>query len=107
MRLVRGCPLIPRCDVAGAGASPGRSKPAGRPRFRDDVRSRCDVTFTIFELIEVQLYDFTETGIIFALGIEIDSDGTTLSFESSYGMHGRITAKRVVISFEARPVGSS
>lgn len=66
-----------------------------------------DVTFTIFELIEVRLFDFTEAGIIFGLKIEIDPDGTTLSFESSYGVHGRIKAKRVVISFEPRPIGSS
>lgn len=65
-----------------------------------------DVTFTIFELIEVQLYDFTEAGIIFALGIEIDLDSTTLSFESSYGVHGRIKAKRVAMSFEPRSIGS-
>lgn len=61
-----------------------------------------DVTFTIFDLIEVQLYDFTEAGVIFVLGIEIDPDGTTLSFESSYGVHGRIKAKRMAISFEPR-----
>jgi hypothetical protein len=61
----------------------------------------------IFELIEVQLFDFTEAGIIFALSIEIDPDGTTLSFESSYGVHGRIKAKRIVVSFQPHPTGSS
>ncbi|WP_314952377.1 hypothetical protein [Bradyrhizobium cosmicum] len=66
-----------------------------------------DVTFTIFELIEVQLLDFTEAGIMFGLKIEIDPDGTTLSFESSYGVHGRIKAKRVAISFAPRPASSS
>lgn len=66
-----------------------------------------DVTFTIFELIEVQLFDFTEAGIIMGLGIEIAPDGTTLSFDSSYGVHGRIKAKRIVVSFEPRPIGSS
>ncbi|PIT00955.1 hypothetical protein TSA1_09400 [Bradyrhizobium nitroreducens] len=66
-----------------------------------------DVTFTIFELIEVQLSDFMEAGIMFGLDIEIDPGGTTLSFESSYGVHGRIRAKRVVISFEPRPGRSS
>lgn len=65
------------------------------------------VTFTIFGLIEVQLFEFMEAGIMFGLDIEIDPDGTTLSFESSYGVHGRIKAKRVVISFEPRPAGSS
>lgn len=66
-----------------------------------------DVTFTIFELIDVQLSDFTEAGIMFGLDIEIDPDGMTLSFESSYGVHGRIKAKRVVVSFEPRPAGAS
>lgn len=66
-----------------------------------------EVTFTIFELIEVELFEFTEAGILFALKIEIDPDGITLSLESSYGVHGRIKAKRVVISFEPRPASSS
>jgi len=66
-----------------------------------------DVTFTIFELIEVQLFDFTEAGIMFGLDIEIDPVGTTLSFESSYGVHGRIKAKRIAISFEPGPDRSS
>ncbi|QPF90018.1 hypothetical protein [Bradyrhizobium commune] len=71
------------------------------------LKKHVDVTFTIFELIEVELSDFTEAGIIFALSIEIDSDGTTLSFDSSYGVHGRIKARRVVVSFEPHPTGSS
>jgi len=62
-----------------------------------------EVTFTIFDLIEVELFDFTEAGIMF--GLDIDIGGTTLSFDSSYGVHGRIKAKRVVVSFEPRPVG--
>ncbi|MEY9182868.1 hypothetical protein ABIG06_004450 [Bradyrhizobium sp. USDA 326] len=40
---------------------------------------------------------------MFGLGIEIDPDATTLSFESSYGVHGWIKARRVVVSFEPRP----
>lgn len=66
-----------------------------------------DVTFTIFDLIAVQLFDFTEAGIMFGLDIEIDPDGTTLSFDFSYGVRGRIKAKRVLISFEPRPAASS
>ncbi|TYO64162.1 hypothetical protein FXV83_22560 [Bradyrhizobium hipponense] len=58
------------------------------------------MTFSIFDLIEVQLFEFTEAGIMFGLDVEIDPDGTTLSFDSSYGVHGRIKAKRVVVSFE-------
>lgn len=60
-----------------------------------------DVTFTIFELIEVELFEFMEAGIM----LEIDSDGTTLCFDSSHGMHSRIKAKRIVVSLEPRPVG--
>jgi hypothetical protein len=59
-----------------------------------------DVTFTVFELIEVELFEFMEAAIMFRLDIEIDNDGVTLSFESSYGAHGRIKAKRIVVSFE-------
>src|SRR5262245_27360122 len=61
-----------------------------------------DVTFTIFELIEVELYEFMEAGIMFGLDIEIDIGATTLSFDSSYGVHGRIKAKRIVVSFEPK-----
>jgi len=61
-----------------------------------------DVTFTIFELIEVELFDFTEAGIIFELDIEVDDDGITLRISSSYGVNGRIKAKRVAVSFEPR-----
>lgn len=66
-----------------------------------------DATFSIFELMEVQLFEFTEAGIISGLDIEIDPDGTTLRFDSSYGVRGRIKARRVVVSFESRPIGSS
>jgi hypothetical protein len=61
-----------------------------------------DVTLTIFELPEVELFDFMEAGIMFGLDIEIDNDGITLSFDSSYGVHGRIKAKRIVVSFEPK-----
>lgn len=61
----------------------------------------------IFDLIEVQLFEFMEAGIMFGLDIEIGPDGTTLSFDSSYGVHGRIKAKRIVVSFEPRSTASS
>jgi hypothetical protein len=61
-----------------------------------------DVTLTIFELIEVELFEFKEAGIMDGLDVEVDDDGITLSFDSSYGVHGRIKAKRVVVSFEPR-----
>ncbi|MET4289888.1 hypothetical protein ABIB06_004090 [Bradyrhizobium sp. LB8.2] len=60
-----------------------------------------DVMSSIFELIEVQPFDFTEAGINFVLSIEIDPDDTTLSFESSYGVHGRI--KATASSSHSRP----
>jgi hypothetical protein len=59
-----------------------------------------DVTLTIFDLMEVELFEFMEAGVMFGLDIEIDDGGTTLSFDSSYGVHGRIRAKRVVVSFD-------
>ena len=64
-----------------------------------------DVTLNIVKLIEVQPFEFTEAGIMF--GLAIDPDGTALGFESGYGVHGRIKAKRVVVSFEPRPAGAS
>jgi hypothetical protein len=61
-----------------------------------------EVTLTIFELIEVELFEFMEAGIMHGLDINIDDDGITLSFDSSYGVHGRIKAKRIVVSFEPK-----
>jgi len=55
---------------------------------------------TIFDLIQVELFDFMEAGIMFGLDVEIDSDAVTLGFDSSYGVHGRIKARRIVVSFE-------
>jgi hypothetical protein len=60
------------------------------------------VTLTIFDLIEVELFEFMEAGIMDGLDVQIDHDGITLSFDSSYGVHGRIKAKRVTVSFEPR-----
>jgi hypothetical protein len=59
-----------------------------------------EVSLTIYDLIEVQLFEFMEAGIMFGLEIEIDSSGITLSFDSSYGVHGRIKAQRIAVSFE-------
>jgi hypothetical protein len=60
------------------------------------------VTLIIFDLIEVELFEFMEAGIMDGLDVQIDHDGITLSFDSSYGVHGRIKAKRVAVSFEPR-----
>jgi hypothetical protein len=59
-----------------------------------------DVTLTIFDLIQVELFEFMEAGIIFGLDVEIDNNGITLGFDSSYGVHGRIKARQIVVSFE-------
>jgi hypothetical protein len=61
-----------------------------------------DVTLTMHDLVAVELFDFMEGGIIFSLDIEIDDEGITLDISSSYGVHGRIKAKRVVVSFEPK-----
>jgi hypothetical protein len=65
------------------------------------------VTFVLSGLIEVTLYDFMEAGIMDGLDIDRDAEGTTLSFDASYGVHGRIKAKRVSLSFapEQREAG--
>lgn len=60
------------------------------------------VTLTIFELIEVELFEFMEAGIMDGLDIETDDDGIMLSFDSSYSVHGRIKAKRIVLSLEPK-----
>ena len=60
------------------------------------------VTFTICKLI-----DFTEAGIMFDLDIETDDEGITISFDSSYGVHGWIKAKQIIVSFEPVKVGTN
>lgn len=57
------------------------------------------VTFTLFDLIAAELYEFAEAAIIDGLGVTVDEDGTTLEFGSSYGVHGRVKARRVVVTF--------
>ncbi|MEK9279087.1 MULTISPECIES: hypothetical protein [unclassified Bradyrhizobium] len=55
--------------------------------------------------MEIELFDFMEARIMFGLDVDFDRDRTTLSFDSSYGVHGRIKAKRAAISFKPRPAG--
>lgn len=52
-------------------------------------------------MIEVELYDLMEGAIIDGLDIDHDELGTTLSFSSSYGAHGRLRAERVRVAFVA------
>jgi hypothetical protein len=61
------------------------------------------VTFLLSGLIEVELYDFMEAGIMDGLDIERDAEGTTLRFDASYGVHGRLKAKRVSVTFVPEP----
>lgn len=63
-------------------------------------RNHAAVTFTLSDLIYVELRDFMEAGIMYRLDIERDAEGVTLSFDSSYGVCGRIKAKAVCLSFE-------
>jgi hypothetical protein len=62
------------------------------------------VTLTIFDLALVELFEFMEAGIMGGLDIERDEEGVTLSFDASYGVHGRIKAKRVTVSFKPKTV---
>lgn len=65
------------------------------------------VTLTLFDLVAVELVDFMEGAIMDLLSVEEDENGTTLRFESSYGVNGWIKAKRVVVSFEPAPSSSA
>ena len=58
------------------------------------------ITLTIFDLIEVELFEFAPRAFMDGLTVELDNEGTTLSFDASYGVHGQIKAKRVVVTFE-------
>ena len=62
-------------------------------------RKHAAVTFTLSELIDVELHGFMEASIMFGLDVERDAEGVSLSFDSSYGVSGRIKAKAVRLSF--------
>jgi len=62
-------------------------------------RKHAAVTFTLRGLIEVELHDVMEAGIMYGLDIEREAEGVTLSIGSSYGVYGRIKAKVARISF--------
>jgi hypothetical protein len=65
------------------------------------------VTFTLGELIAVELYDFMEAGIMFGLDIEADAEGVTLRFDASYGVNGQTKAKRASVSFAPEDAAAS
>lgn len=58
------------------------------------------VTFSIFNLLEVELFEFMEAGIMDGLFVHVDEEGTELGWDASYGVHGRLKAKKVTLSFE-------
>jgi hypothetical protein len=60
------------------------------------------VTITIFELLSVELFEFMEAGIIGDLQFQKDDEGITIIFDASYGVHGRIKARRMLVSFEPK-----
>ncbi len=57
------------------------------------------VTFRVIGLAGVQLTEMREAAILSRLDVTIDEAGTTLSFESSYGAYGSITAERIAVDF--------
>ena len=58
------------------------------------------VTLTLHELLRVDLQDFMEAGIMDGLDVTATPNGIKLEFRSSYGVHGEVEAKRVVVTFE-------
>ena len=57
------------------------------------------VTLTMFDLIEVELFEFMPSATMDGLDIEMDEEGIAISFEASYGVNGRIKAKKMHVSF--------
>ena len=62
-------------------------------------RNHAVVTFALSGLVDVELHNIVEAGIMDGLDIERDAEGTTLTFGSSYGVHGCIKAKVISLSF--------
>jgi hypothetical protein len=63
------------------------------------LEKRVVVTFEIDGLVEAELFEFADRGYMDGLEIDRDESGITLRFEAAYGVHGRIKAKRVAITF--------
>lgn len=70
-------------------------------------RNHAAVTFCLSELIDVELHDLMEAGIMYGLDIERDDEGVTLRFDSSYGVYGHIKAKAVRLSFAPTEPGKA
>jgi len=63
------------------------------------VSKRASVTFTLTDLIEVDLREFAEAIILDGLDLDADETGVTLVWKSAYGAWGRIKARKVGVAF--------
>ncbi len=59
-----------------------------------------EVTFTIYDLEEIDLTEIMEAGIMDGLAVEVSETHTKLAWEASYGVQGHLIAKRVSVAFE-------
>jgi hypothetical protein len=65
------------------------------------------VTFTLGEIIAMELYDFNHQNVVFGLGIEKQDDGIELTLDPCYGLSGSIRTNQLSLSFvEGIPTGS-
>jgi hypothetical protein len=58
------------------------------------------VTFVLDELVVVELYEFTEQGVLDGIEISHTADSIKLAFDACYGVHGCLQARRVRIDFQ-------
>ena len=63
------------------------------------VSKRASVTFTLTDLVEVDLCEFADAIVLDGLEVDADETGVTLSWESAYGAWGRIKARKVSVGF--------
>lgn len=63
------------------------------------VSKRAGVTFTLTELVEVDLREFADAIILHGLDLDADETGVTLAWESAYGAWGHIKARKVSVAF--------
>jgi hypothetical protein len=61
---------------------------------------RAVVTFSISGLVEAELYEFTDGGVLDGLAVHVAEDGVELCWDAAYGVHGRLKAKAITVTFE-------
>lgn len=65
-----------------------------------DMNNHAIVTFFLEDVNDLELSDFNAQNVIYGLSVTIESDCFTLILEPSWGLSGKIMARRIRIEFQ-------